>query len=36
VAAGKSAKPDIDDGVRALEVIDAARRSAAESRVVHL
>jgi myo-inositol 2-dehydrogenase/D-chiro-inositol 1-dehydrogenase len=36
VAAGNSAKPDIDDGVRALEVIDAARRSAAESRVVHL
>jgi myo-inositol 2-dehydrogenase/D-chiro-inositol 1-dehydrogenase len=37
VSDGKSGKPDIDDGVRALEVIDAARRSAvAESRVVHL
>jgi predicted dehydrogenase len=33
---GRSAKPDIEDGVRALEVIDAARHSAAESRVVQL
>ena len=30
------AKPDIDDGVRALEVVDAARRSARDSRPVQL
>jgi predicted dehydrogenase len=33
---GTPAKPDIDDGVRALEAVDGARRSAQESRVVHL
>ena len=33
---GTAAKPDIEDGVRALEVIDAARRSDAESKLICL
>jgi predicted dehydrogenase len=36
VRRGQPASPDLIDGYRSLEVVDAARRSAAESRVVRL